>query len=83
MIHTHKHIHSKGFIALVSVLVLALGMFAFSISAMVAAASYRDAVYTREMRIQKRLDQQACVDTFELMKAKDYFLNRDSLCGEI
>jgi len=73
----------RGFIALIAIMTLALGTFAFSIGTMSIAMSYRDAVYAREMRIQKRLNQQACLDTFELKKAKDYFLSGDSNCGTL
>ena len=73
----------SGFIALIAVLMLALSTFAFSISTMVAAVSYQETIFAREMRIQKQLDIQACEAAFELMKIKDYFLNRGSGCGTI
>ena len=83
MIHINNSSCHQGFIALVAIVVLAMGTFAFSISTMVSAIAYRDAVYTREMRIQKRLDQEACRVTFALMKVKDYFLTGDSNCGSL
>ncbi len=83
MIHTNNMKHYRGFIALIAIMTLALGTFAFSIGTMSVAMSYRDAVYAREIRIQKRLDQQACLDAFELMKAKDYFFVGDSNCGKM
>ncbi len=80
MIHTYNVAQCRGFIALVAVLMLALGTFAFSISTIVSATLYSDMVYAREMRIQKKLDQESCQATFALMKIKDYFLIGESNC---
>lgn len=82
MMHMYSRSY-QGFIALVAMLMLALGTFAFSISTIAAAVSYQEMVFAREMRMQKQLDIQGCLESFELIKAKDYFLNRESDCGAI
>lgn len=65
----------KGFIALVSVILLALGVLTFSVTVLAAAAEYADMVSRHELRIQRGLNEKACADTLGLMIAKDAFLN--------
>lgn len=68
---THK---TDGFTALISVILLGTGSLAFSLSALAAASAYADAVNRHEMRIEAGLDAASCLQTAELMAAKDYFL---------
>ena len=72
-----------GFMALVSMIMLALGTFAFSISTTSAAIAYADSVYAREMRIQRQLNQQGCTSSIQLMKIIDYFMNGEPSCSDI
>ena len=69
---THK---TKGFIALIAVLLLATGSIAFALATVFAAVAYADMVLQRELRIQAKLNVNACLDSLELMYAKDFFLN--------
>jgi hypothetical protein len=61
--------------AVTAVLLLAMGSLAFSLVTMSAAAFYADTVMRRELRTQARLNLEGCLDTAELMAAKDYFLS--------
>ncbi len=61
--------------ALIALVLLATGTLAFSLATMSAAAAYADMSYRRELRIQARLNADACLDSVSLMAAKDYFLN--------
>ncbi|MBU6426952.1 hypothetical protein KGQ27_01805 [Patescibacteria group bacterium] len=65
--------YKDGFAALVSVILLAAGTTAFSLSTMASAYSYADSVNRRELRIQASLNAGACLDTARLMVAKDNF----------
>jgi hypothetical protein len=64
----------KGFIALIAVLLLSLGTLAFSLATMSAATLYADSVKNREVRIQNRLNERACIDMAQLLAAQDPFL---------
>ena len=66
---------TRGFMALIAVVLLATGTLAFSLATMSAAASYADMAFRRELRIQTQLNAEACLDTVSLMAAKDYFLS--------
>ena len=67
--------NERGFIALIAIIVLATGALAFSLATMSGAVAYSDAAYRRELRIQARLNAQACLDSVSLMTGKDYFLS--------
>ena len=66
---------SRGFTALVSVMLLVLGTIAYALTTLAAAAQYADSIGRREMRIQANLDAESCMDIVTLMVAKDYFLS--------
>jgi hypothetical protein len=72
------HLYNKkthtGFAATTALVLLSLGMLAFVTTTFGSAIIYADGVESREMRIQKRLNQYACKESLELMKVKDYFL---------
>ncbi len=65
--------NERGFGALMSVLIVSTGTMAFSLVTLAAAASYSDAMFRREMRIQQALNSSACDDSASLMRAKDAF----------
>ncbi|MEK7646447.1 MAG: hypothetical protein AAB381_02020 [Patescibacteria group bacterium] len=65
---------SKGFIALIAVCMLVTGTLAGTVAILVRADAYADTVRRREMRIQRRLDVHACLDTVNLMITRDVFL---------
>ncbi|MFA6404487.1 MAG: hypothetical protein WCW03_00545 [Candidatus Paceibacterota bacterium] len=67
--------YSQGFIALIAVILLAFGTTAFSLATLSSAFSYADTVAKMEIRIQARLNLNACLDTLTLMISRDYFLN--------
>ena len=67
--------NKKGFIALIADLLLATGSIAFALATASAATTYADSVLQRELRIQAGLNANACLDSLELMYAKDLFLN--------
>lgn len=64
-----------GFIASITVVILATGILAISFSTLAGAISYSESVYKRELRIQANLNANACLDKVTLMVAKDYFLS--------
>ena len=64
---------SRGFGALISVLIVSSGALAMSFTALDGAESYSDAVFHKEMRIQASLDAVACADSAALIRAKDRF----------
>lgn len=67
----------KGFIATTAVILLAMGTLAFLLATMSAASFYGYSIETREMRIQKQLNWQACQETLPLIIAKDYFFESE------
>lgn len=68
------HRTTSGFIAVTAVILLAAGTLAFSLATMGAAVLYSDSVMRKELRIQAGLNVEACLDSVELMAAKDHFL---------
>jgi len=72
----------SGFISLIAVILLATGTLAFSVVTISAAASYSDSVMRHELRLQAGLNLSGCLDTAELMIAKDYFLNGNMSLSE-
>jgi len=64
----------RGFIALVSVVLLAIGAMTSSVMVMSVAVAYADAVARREFRIYATLNAEACADAAALMTAKDVFM---------
>jgi hypothetical protein len=83
-IHKQHNLDSRrrGFIALTAVILLATGILAFSLVALSAAVSYADMVAQKELRIQATLNAQACLETAELMAAKDYFISGTFLISQ-
>ncbi len=68
----------SGFIATTAIVLLAIGSLFFLAVTMSAVTLYADSIDHREMRIQRRLNENACVETRSLIMAKDYFF-RDSI----
>jgi len=66
--------HSRGFMALIAVILLGTTALVFSIVTLAQAADYADAVSRRELRIQAGMNADACLAQLSLMFAKDYFL---------
>lgn len=75
--------YSQGFIALIAVILLAFGTLTFSLVTLSSAFSYADAVAKREIRIQARLNRDACIDTLTLMISRDHFLNGNVTIREL
>ncbi|MFA6295557.1 MAG: hypothetical protein WC666_04025 [Candidatus Paceibacterota bacterium] len=67
--------YKQGFIATTAVVLLAVGVISLSLSTMSTAIFYHDAITKKELRIQTRMNAEACLDTVTLMIIKDYFLN--------
>ena len=63
----------RGFVATTAVVLLATGMIVFVLITLSATAVYSDSVFSREVRIQRKLNAEACEDYAKLIKAKDYF----------
>ena len=76
------HIKNGGFVALISTVLLATGVLAFSIATLASAVLYSDLVWRREIRIQVGLNLTACLDTAELMISADYFISGAVGIGE-
>ncbi len=76
------HRNNGGFAALISVVLLATGVLAFSLATLASAVSYGDMVSRREIRIQAGLNLEVCLDTTELMIGRDYFLVGTSTLSE-
>ena len=66
---------NKGFAALVAVVLLSVGLLAFSLATFGSAIDYADLVYRRELRIQAALNANSCIESLKLISAKDYFLS--------
>ena len=66
-------IGGRGFAALISVVLLATGVLAFSLVTLESAVIYADMASKREIRIQASLNLEACLDTSQLMIGRDYF----------
>lgn len=60
--------------ALIAVIMLTLGSLAMIASSLSWAISYADMVNHRELRIQKRLNMNACLEIAKIMVDKDYFI---------
>ena len=67
--------NQKGFIATTALILLVTGTLAFLVATLSAVTIYADSVYSREIRIQKQLNEEACQETLPLLIAKDYFLS--------
>lgn len=63
-----------GFMATASVLILAMGLMAFSGVAMLSSSIYSDSVDRHGLRIQARLGTESCLNTLEIMYEKDIYL---------
>ncbi|KND49936.1 MAG: hypothetical protein AB197_00290 [Parcubacteria bacterium C7867-002] len=66
--------YNKGFTAVLSIILLALGTFTFALVTMTRAHSYVDMTMRRDMRIQTHLALESCIATIQLMVHKDMFL---------
>lgn len=67
--------HKNGFTALIAVILLSSGTLALSFSATGAVVFYADGVYRHETRVQRDLNERACLDTAGLMAARDSFVD--------
>lgn len=67
---------------MVAVILCSLGTLIVSLASLGAAVLYADGVYARELRIQVRFYERACMDTMEVMAYKDYFLEGEVLLPE-
>ena len=65
---------NAGFMAVISVVMLALAIQAFSVTVFATVSSYLDSVGRRELRLQTNLNADSCLDTVAIMAAKDYFI---------
>jgi hypothetical protein len=74
MLMLHRALN-RGFVALIAVILLALGIMSFSLCTASAALDYADSVYLHEARIQVNLNLTACLDSATLSVAKDYYLS--------
>ena len=82
MKHNRFLIKKNGFIALIAVVVLAMGIFTFSLVTYSAVYSYYDSVNRKELRIQANLNAKSCLKTVALMYAKDFFLNGEQVLNK-
>ena len=72
----------NGLIAVTAVILLSTGMMAYLVVTFGAAVLYADSVERHEWRIQRNLNQKACEDTAEIVRAKDYFLGGSVKLGD-
>jgi len=70
----HK-LYRRGFIAVTSVIFLALSTLTFSLVVLNAVIDYADSVEKKELRIQAKMNAESCLDHATLMTAKDYFIS--------
>ncbi len=70
-----RKFQNKGFVALISVVLLATGVMTFSSVTSSVALAYSDSIFRKELRIQAGLNTSSCLETLALMLAKDFFLN--------
>jgi hypothetical protein len=73
MIQSNKN--NRGFISVISVILLSAGVLAFALAAWSASALYADGVNQRQMRMERSIDTENCRQTLALMHAKDYFMD--------
>lgn len=80
----HK-IYSKkqGFIALIAVLLLSIGTVVFSMMTTETAFEYADSIFKKELRIQTRLNANACIDTSAIILSKNYLTNGTTTVSEL
>ncbi len=78
----HIDKHKRGFMAMISVMLLSIGILAFSISSLASATMYSDMVYRREIRIQVNANLSSCMNTAKLMIQRDYFIYGTSTLSE-
>lgn len=64
----------SGFMATTAVVMLAMGVFAYSLAVQAAALQYADMVDRHERRIRASINTIACLDHIFLMATRDYFL---------
>ena len=66
--------------ATTAIILLSMGTLAISASVVASTVIYTDSVNKRELRIRKRLNDEACGQAQRLVQAKDYFLNKQAEC---
>ena len=66
--------------ATTAIILLSMGTLAISTSVVASAIIYANSVNKRELRIQRRLNDEACAEAQRLIQAKDYFLNGPVNC---
>ena len=74
---------NNGFIALVTIILVATGTLAFSLVVSSAALSYSDSVLRKELRMAARHNVHSCLESLTIMLAKDYFLNGEQHIREL
>lgn len=67
----------QGFIATITLVILAIGSLAMSLVTINTAILYADGVYSRERRIQRKLNDTSCLETASLISAKDIYWSKD------
>lgn len=75
--------NSEGFIATTAIILLAMGSLAFLVATMSASVSYADSIERGESRMQKALNQKACEETRQIMKAKDHFWSEEIVLSDL
>lgn len=68
--------NKKGFVATVSVILISLGLFAFSLSVFGGAFLYSDFIDKKEARMQAEFNIEACIILARDIFEKDNFLRR-------
>lgn len=63
--------YQKGFVATTAVIILSIGTLVILVASVAGVAAYADMVDTRELRMQKELNQEACADTTSIIRAKN------------
>ncbi len=76
------HNNRRGYIAVVTVVMMTFYVLVFSYVVIESAISYSDSVTRKEWRIQGNMNAESCLSTVALMAVKDYFLEGDVLVPE-
>ncbi|MEI6304915.1 MAG: hypothetical protein WCP09_02775 [Candidatus Taylorbacteria bacterium] len=74
---------NRGFIAMISTMIVASGLLVFSLSTLTSAVMYLDMVNRREIRTQVELNLSSCMNIADLMIGADYFLSGTMTISEL
>ncbi|MEI8327720.1 MAG: hypothetical protein WCG02_01120 [Candidatus Taylorbacteria bacterium] len=77
-----KPIRVRGFVAMIATILLVTGVMAFALVTLTSAMTYSDLTYRRERRMQTTYNLEACLDTVQLMIARDFYMSGATFLSE-